>query len=95
MVHGLFLGEAGHGGQHPKGVAAEQDEVFGVGSHTRDHGIVYVVDGIGGPGVFSDSTAYMTAVSRRSCTSQFLTISFGRQTLIPCKFSIEQRLRQD
>ena len=46
MVHGLLLGEAGDGGQHAKGVTAQQDEVLGVGAHAGDPGVVDELDGV-------------------------------------------------
>ena len=40
VVHGLLLGQLGHGGQHAKGVAAQHDDVLGVAANTRDLGVL-------------------------------------------------------
>jgi hypothetical protein len=46
VVHGLLLGEPRDGRQHSEGVAAQQDQVFGVRPHARDAGIVDELDGV-------------------------------------------------
>ena len=63
VVHGLLGGQAGHGGQHTEGVAAQQDEVLGVAAHAGNLGVVDVVDGVAGPGVLCDGAAR----ARRGC----------------------------
>jgi hypothetical protein len=57
VVHGLLLGEARDGRQHTEGVAAQQDEVLGVGPNAGDPGVVDEVDGVGCPRVLRYSTA--------------------------------------
>ena len=57
VVHSLLFTETGNRGQHSESVAAEQDEILGVGSNTGDPGVVNVVDGVGSSCVLSYSTA--------------------------------------
>ena len=57
VVHGLFLGQLADRRQHPKGITAKQDQIFGVGAHTGYPGIGDVVDRVGCPRVLCHSTA--------------------------------------
>lgn len=66
VVHGLLFAEAGNGRQHSKGIAAEQDEVLGMGSNAGNPGVVDVVNGVRSPGVFRHSTADSTYMFSRS-----------------------------
>ena len=52
VVHSLLGRQAGHGGQHAKGVAAQQDDVLWVRADARDAGVVNVLDRVGGARVF-------------------------------------------
>lgn len=57
MVHGLLGGEAGDGGKHAEGIAAEQDEILGVRAHTGDVSVGNVLDGVRCARVLRHSTA--------------------------------------
>ena len=57
VVHGLRGGEAGHGRQHAKGVAAQQDDVLGVGAHAWDARVGDEVDGVRHPRVLRQRAA--------------------------------------
>ena len=43
MVHGLLQGQSGDGGQHSKGITAEEDQVLGVRAQAGHAGIVDVL----------------------------------------------------
>jgi hypothetical protein len=57
VVHGLLLREATHRGQHPKRIAAQQDEVLRVGAHAGDARVLNVMNGVRRACVLSHRTA--------------------------------------
>ena len=57
VVHGLLLGELADRWKHAKGITAQQYEILGMGTHTRNPGIVDVVDGVRSTRVLCHSTA--------------------------------------
>ena len=84
VVHGLLGGQAGHGGQHTEGVAAQQDEVLGVAAHAGHLGIVDVVDGVAGAGVLCDGAAWASMGCQRG-RGQPSRCEHMQQTIIMCQ----------
>ncbi len=73
VIHGLLLGEARDGGQHAKRVAAEQDEVLGVGAHAGYARVGDVVDRVRRARVLRHSAAGHSHTSRVSNIIKFET----------------------
>ena len=82
MVHGLLPRQPTHGRQHPESVAAQQDQVLGVGPHAGDTRIVNVLDGVRGAGVFGHRTAAHTWQGQKRATG--CRKGVGERGMISC-----------
>lgn len=68
VVHDLLQRQLADGGQHAKGVAAQQHHVAWVGAHAGDAGILDVLDGVAGTRVLCDLAARVEQETRQAKT---------------------------